>query len=174
MELFSFGEFPRFFKIFPWEYNDTCRSTGRVEQVRRMCFQRWFSDCVSLWHISGYSVFCQGCEKTIHHKLKVFSTRKSLGMEIQWITQWDLWLDNSDGSLIGCIHIGVLYSFFLLSVYLNFIFFFKRKYINLWESGNCKIIIAEKNCRYSNCCRNIFSSKEITYTSAKKVVFKGS
>lgn len=112
------GEFPRFFKIFLYKYNDTCRNTGRGEQIRWRCSQRWLSDCVCLWNIPGYPFiyffFFQGVRKLFTISWKYFL--------IENLGNGDS-MDDSEGSLIGSLHTGVLYSFFLLSVYLDFIFF---------------------------------------------------
>jgi len=51
-----------------------------------------FCPCLAVSHLC-LSSFCQWCKKTIHHKIKVFTTGKSLAMWIQWVTQRGLLKD---------------------------------------------------------------------------------
>lgn len=116
------GEFPRFFKIFLYKYNDTCRNTGRGEQIRWRCSQRWLSDCVCLWNIPGYPFiyfFFSGSEKTIHHKLKVFLNRKP------WEWGFNGWLRGIFDRKSS--HWCLIFLFLAFSLFGFYFFFLKRK-----------------------------------------------
>lgn len=128
------GEFPCFFKNFPLEIQWHMKNTRRGEQVRRRCSQRGFYDCICLWHIFGYPVFVRGVRKQFTLSWKYFLPDKP------WEWGFNGWLRRIFDRMYSYWFLIFL---FLLSVYLDFIFLWKKvdKSTRPWS---CKILLQTK------------------------------